>query len=215
LVALAAAGIVGEHGRVVGVDFSPQMLHEATQRLEATGLQNVTFLEGDAEHLEFPEDSFDVVLCASALFFVPDMKRAAEEFHRVLKPGGRAGFSSFGAGFLSPLTELLSARLEAHGMPPAKPPVGRLADPNACRTLLEEAGFIQVEVSSTQLGYHHTDFEARWAEIVAGLEGMPLGKLSSEELERARAEHRTELEELFTGDGLWTNVPANFAFGTK
>ena len=215
LVALAAAGTVGKHGSVVGMDFSPRMLHEAKKRLEATGLQNVRFLEGDAESLEFPDDSFDIVLCASALFFVPDMTRAVQEFHRVLKPGGKAGFSGFGVGFLSPLTELLSARLETHGMPPAKPPVGRLANPDACRNLLEQAGFTGVKVSSTQLGYHHTDFESRWAEIVAGLEGMPLGKLSPENLERAKAEHRTELEGLFTSDGLWTNVPANFAFGTK
>jgi ubiquinone/menaquinone biosynthesis C-methylase UbiE len=215
LVALAAAGIVGERGSVVGVDFSPQMLHEAEKRLEVSGLQNVTFLEGDAEGLELPDGSFDVVLCASALFFVPDMTRATQEFHRVLKPGGKAGFTGFGAGFLSPLTELLSARLEVHGIPAAKPPVGRLANPETCQKLLENAGFTQIEVSSDQLGYHHSSFESRWAEISAGLEGMPLSKLSPEDLERAKAEHGAELEPLFTSNGLWTNVLTNFAFGTK
>jgi ubiquinone/menaquinone biosynthesis C-methylase UbiE len=215
LVALAAAHIIGPTGQVVGVDFSAPMLEEARGKLSQTDLQNVQFVQGDAEMLEFPDASFDAVLCASSLFFVPDMVRATREFHRVLKPGARAGFSSFGAGFLEPLTSLLTARLEAHGVPPANPPVERLADPDTCRRLLEDAGFKDVTVLSEQLGYHHQNFESRWAEIIAGLEGIPVSRLSDEIRERVKNEYRADIMPLFTSDGLWLDVPANFVFGTK
>lgn len=213
LVALATGGLVGEGGSVVGVDFAPGMLEEARQKLQTTGLSNVTFVQGDAEHLPFEEASFDIVLCASALFFVPDMTRAVREFHRVLAPGGMAGFSSFGAGFLEPLSTRLRARLEAHGVPSARLPIARLTDPEACRALLEDAGFERVEVISPTLGYHHPSFESRWAEVMAGLEGTPLAQLPSDTVERVRDEYRADLEGLFTAEGLWASVPANFAFG--
>ncbi len=215
LVALAAARIVGPSGRVVGLDFSAQMLVQAREKLHHTDLSNVSFVQGDAEALPFPDESFDAVLCASSLFFVPDMARATGEFYRVLKPGARAGFSSFGAGFLEPLTTLLSARLEAHGAPPANPPIARLADPDVCRSLLESAGFEPVSVRHEELGYHHRTFEDRWTEILVGLEGVPLGRLSPDVRERVQDEYRSQIAPLFTPDGLRLEVPANFAFGTK
>ncbi len=215
LVALAAAHIVGPPGYVIGVDFSEQMLENARAKLAQTELHNVQFVQGDAEMLEFSEAIFDTVLCASSLFFVPDMASAAREFHRVLKPGARAGFSSFGTGFLEPLTSLLTARLEAHGVQPANPPVSRLADPDICRGLLEDAGFVDVTVISEQLGYHHQNFESRWAEIMAGLEGVPVSRLPAELRERVKDEYRADIAPLFTSDKLWLDVPANFVFGTK
>ncbi len=215
LVALAAAHAVGTSGHVTGVDFSARMLERAGEQLAKSGLGNVTFQQGDAQHLGFPDANFDAVLCASALFFVPDMARAAQEFRRVLKPGARVGFTAFGTGFLEPLSPLLGARLAQHGVPPVQPPVARLADPDACANLLENAGFVDVNVRSEQVGYFLPDFEARWQEIRAGLEGLPLERLSADVLERVKVEHAAELEGLFTPQGLWVNVPANFAFGTK
>ena len=107
------------------------------------------------------------------------------------------------------------ARLEHHGVPTAQPLVARLADPEACGQLLEDAGFCDVQVLSEQVGYFLTSFNDRWLEIRAGLEGLPLERLPVEVVERIRLEHEAELEGLFTEAGLWINVPANFAFGTK
>lgn len=215
LVALAAARAVGEQGSVTGLDFSLQMLKTANAQLAKTDLTNVSFVHGTAEDLEFPEASFDAVLCASALFFVPDMAQAVREFFRVSKPGARVGFTAFGTGFLQPVSQLLAARLERHGVPPAQPPIARLADPDLCRQLLENAGFTEVTVISEQVGYHVSSFVDRWLEIRAGLEGLPLTRFPMEVIERIKGEHEAELEELFTSEGLWINVPANFAFGTK
>jgi ubiquinone/menaquinone biosynthesis C-methylase UbiE len=215
LVALAASNLVGRTGRVVGVDFSSEMLVQARANATSADLERIEFVQGDAEHLEFADSSFDVALFASSLFFMPDMSKAILEAYRVLVPGGLIGFSSFGSTFMSPLSGLLTARLEAHGVAPANPPVARLADPEVCRKLLEAAGFGHVQVVQEQLGYFYKTIEDRWTEITAGLEGMPLLKLASEVREQLKDEHFAELKTLETPDGLWLNVPANFAFGRK
>lgn len=215
LVALAASSLVGRTGHVVGVDFSPEMLIHARANAKTANLEQIEFVQGDAENLEFPDSNFDAVLFASSLFFVPDMQKALLESYRVLVPGGLIGFSSFGSGFMSPLSGLLTARLKTHGVPPANPPVARLADADVCHKLLEDAGFERIEIIQEQVGYHHQNLEARWTEILAGLEGMPLTKLPPEVREQVKAEHFAELASLETPDGLWVNVPANFVFGRK
>ncbi len=77
--------------RVVGVDLSPAMLARAREAIAQTGFRNVEMLEMDAEKLEFPEATFDCVLCGFAVSSLPDTRRAVEEFHRVLRPGGVVG----------------------------------------------------------------------------------------------------------------------------
>ena len=61
--------------------------------------------------MESAGQAFDVLLCASALFIIPDMLAALREWHRVLKPGGHVGFSGFGPTFRQPLADLWTARL--------------------------------------------------------------------------------------------------------
>jgi ubiquinone/menaquinone biosynthesis C-methylase UbiE len=53
----------------------------------------VKFVEGDAEHLDFPDAGFDAVICECAFCTFPDKRAAASEFARVLRPGGRVGMS--------------------------------------------------------------------------------------------------------------------------
>ncbi|MBC8074445.1 MAG: methyltransferase domain-containing protein [Chloroflexales bacterium] len=215
LVALVAGQLVGPAGVVMGIDLSPEMLARAQHKLAASGLRNVMFQVGDAERLELAEESFDVVLCASSLFFMPNMPAAVREWLRVLAPGGRAGFSSFGPTVMQPLRELWAERMRQHGITVGWPPTQRLADPTVCRLLLHEAGFERVDVHSEQVGYHLPSAEERWREIEASLEGMPLKRLASEQRAQIKAEHFAELEALATPEGIWVDVPAHFAFGWK
>jgi arsenite methyltransferase len=79
---------------VVGVDYGPQSVKEANSRAETAQADRlVSFVEGDAEHLDFPDASFDAVICECAFCTFPDKRVAASEFARVLRPGGRVGLS--------------------------------------------------------------------------------------------------------------------------
>jgi ubiquinone/menaquinone biosynthesis C-methylase UbiE len=89
LVTFEAARQVGAGGSVVGIDISGEMVlaaaHTACERLAG----NVHFQRMDAELLAFADASFDVVVCALGLMYMPEPEQALREMRRVLKPGGR------------------------------------------------------------------------------------------------------------------------------
>jgi len=75
--------------RLCGVDLSEPMLRKAQDRVAELGLKNVEGLwVMDAEHLSFPDDSFDVVVAQYVITTVPNPEATLDEFARVLKPGG-------------------------------------------------------------------------------------------------------------------------------
>jgi phosphatidylethanolamine/phosphatidyl-N-methylethanolamine N-methyltransferase len=75
--------------RLWGIDISEPMLRKAQERVAEFGLSNVEGLSVmDAEHLDFPDDSFDVVVAQYVITTVPNPEATLDEFARVLKPGG-------------------------------------------------------------------------------------------------------------------------------
>ena len=75
--------------RLCGVDISGPMLRKAKERVAELGLSNVEGLwVMDAEHLSFPDNSFDVVVAQYVITTVPNPEATLDEFARVLKPGG-------------------------------------------------------------------------------------------------------------------------------
>ena len=214
--ALAAAHHVGPTGRVLGVDLAPELLDRARQKVAAAGLTQVEFRAGDAERLDLADQRFDVVLCASALFFVPDMLAALREWHRVLTPGGQVGFSGFGLTLRQPLQDLWDARLRQYGVSvPTAVPGERLAAPETCRQLLQAAGFAPIEVQSEQLGYYLQTAEEWWEESWAGINRLPVLQLTPAQRAQFQAEHLAEVQALATDQGIWVDVPVNFAHGWK
>jgi arsenite methyltransferase len=84
---LIAAKMVGENGRVIGVDMTPAMLDKA--RNSAAGMKNVEFREGFGEALPAEDNWADVVISNGVLNLMPDKDAALREMARVLKAGGR------------------------------------------------------------------------------------------------------------------------------
>jgi phosphatidylethanolamine/phosphatidyl-N-methylethanolamine N-methyltransferase len=75
--------------QIVGIDLSESMLRKARQRVEKFSLKNIERLEiMDAEHLSFPDASFDVVVAHYVVSTVPHPEAALDEFARTLRPGG-------------------------------------------------------------------------------------------------------------------------------
>jgi SAM-dependent methyltransferase len=83
-----ARAAVGETGRVIGIDMTPEMIAMARANAGRRGFGNVEFRLGDIESLPVENASADVVVSNCVLNLVPDKKRAFAEIFRVLKPGG-------------------------------------------------------------------------------------------------------------------------------
>jgi arsenite methyltransferase len=86
---LVAAQMVAPAGRVTGIDMTPEMLSRARAAAEEMGATNVVFVEGEAEQLSFPAESFDVVISNGVIDLIPDKDAVFSEIFRVLRPGGR------------------------------------------------------------------------------------------------------------------------------
>ena len=86
---LLAARAVGPAGRVIGVDFLPEMIERATRAAGAAGLGNVRFVQGEIEALPLPDASVDVVISNGVINLSPRKVRVLAEAFRVLRPGGR------------------------------------------------------------------------------------------------------------------------------
>jgi arsenite methyltransferase len=84
-----ARSVVGDTGRVIGVDMTPEMIDKARANAERRGLKNVEFRLGDIESLPVDDAAADVVVSNCVLNLVPDKRLAFAEIFRVLKPGGR------------------------------------------------------------------------------------------------------------------------------
>lgn len=82
--------MLGEHGEVIGLDFTAAMLEVARQAERKTALTTpIIWLEADAMELPYPDEYFDGVTIGFGLRNLPDIDRGLCEMRRVLKPGGR------------------------------------------------------------------------------------------------------------------------------
>jgi arsenite methyltransferase len=83
-----ARALVGETGRVTGLDFTDEMIERARWNNSKLGFKNVEFIKGDIENMPINNESFDVVISNCVLNLVPDKHKAFSEIFRVLKQKG-------------------------------------------------------------------------------------------------------------------------------
>jgi SAM-dependent methyltransferase len=101
--ALLAGTLVGDEGRVIGLDMTPAMLDKLRGNIDAMGARHVQALQGNAEEIPLPDAGVDVVTSNGVLNLVPDKPRAFAEIARVLKPGGRLQVSDI--ALVTPVSE--------------------------------------------------------------------------------------------------------------
>ncbi|MDQ1145252.1 demethylmenaquinone methyltransferase/2-methoxy-6-polyprenyl-1,4-benzoquinol methylase [Bacillus sp. SORGH_AS 510] len=85
---IALADAVGPNGKVVGLDFSKNMLKVGVEKVKELGLKQVELIHGNAMELPFPDNTFDYVTIGFGLRNVPDYLQVLKEMNRVVKPGG-------------------------------------------------------------------------------------------------------------------------------
>ena len=140
LVSFAAARAVGPSGRVIAIDLSGRMVDGARRRAIDEQVANIRFARMDAERLDLPDASVDVVLCALGLMYLPAPEHALREMRRVLRPGGRMVASVWGersrCGW-SALFEIVDAEVASE----VCPLFFRLGQQDTLARLCGDAGF--------------------------------------------------------------------------
>jgi ubiquinone/menaquinone biosynthesis C-methylase UbiE len=181
-----AAAIVGEEGRLISTDFSPDMVEVARRRGTDAGLSNVEYRVIDAERIELDADSVDGVLCQSTYMLVADPASALAETRRVLRPGGRVALSVWGAPERNPWAAIGGRILveRGHMAPPEPeaPGVFSMASEERTRRLLQDAGFTAVRTEEVPVRFVFRDLDdyENWVMDVGGplamvVRGLPDG----------------------------------------
>jgi len=88
-----ASRLVGNNGRVCGVDLTDQMVERSQKNLTEAGITNFEIKKVDSEKLPYTDATFDVVISNGVINLSPCKKKLFEEIYRVLKPGGRFQFA--------------------------------------------------------------------------------------------------------------------------
>lgn len=176
---LAAAQAVQPDGEVVLSDVAAEMTAIAAQRAASRGITNVTTAQIDMENIDFPDATFDAVLCREGLMLVPEPAVALREAHRVLVPSGRAVFVVWGPRehnpWLGVLLDAITAKLGIPVPPPGMPGPFALSDYGALESLFNAAGFADVSLREVAEPMTVSSFDEWWS-IVPSLAG-PVGPL--------------------------------------
>jgi ubiquinone/menaquinone biosynthesis C-methylase UbiE len=184
---LTAARVVGPEGRVVCTDISPGLLAFARERAREAGVDNVEFIESDAEQLDFGEESFDAIVSRALLMFLPDVPRALERLLSFLKPAGRFAASVWGEKGKVQFATAGSVIADALALapPPGQPGVFALADERRLGALVREAGFEDVETGTVSVIFE-TDTPAQFTEFIRDV-APPFTVLLKDQTPDARA----------------------------
>ena len=191
---------------VVGIDLTDELLAIARRKAGEQHLQNVRFSSADVENIPFPAESFDLVVCGSALHHFPDPERVFREMHRVCRAGGRLGVIDI----VSPEEEARAARaLE----------IRRLRDPSHARALKPSEILQLFEALGLHSLRQKTETRAErfrpWAKTGGLTEGEPRYEKIKKLLESSIEGDRTGWKVRRVGDDLEFDRGYFYACGTK
>jgi ubiquinone/menaquinone biosynthesis C-methylase UbiE len=200
-----AAERVGPGGHVIGIDLADGMARETGLEIQRRGLKQAEARQMDAEHLTFPDSSFDFVLCGFSLQFFPHLAQALSEFRRVLKPDGRIAVTTWGKDderwdWYADLRETYGAVVKLGSQ--------SLDKPEEMQSWFSQAGFVDIQISTKELDMVFLN-EAEWWNMVWSLSGRAgLEKLSIGDLERFKAEAFEKVQAQKQADGFHYRLEA-------
>jgi ubiquinone/menaquinone biosynthesis C-methylase UbiE len=202
-----AARRLGKEGRLISSDFSPQMVGAAERVAKELGVENAEFRVLDAEQLDLGDGSVDGVLCRFSYMLMSEPLQALRETRRVLRPGGRLAFSTWGADTRNPwMTFSASVMVERGLMEPFSsqgPGVFSMPDEETIVPLVREAGFDQIEVEEMELRWRFESSDELWilASEMQGPVASAIATLDEEQQRTVRAAIEEGAAEFAIGDG--------------
>ena len=164
-VGFLAAELIAPNGQLVTSDFVPEMLSAAQRRAEALGVTNVRFRQIDAEAIDQPAASLDVVLCRWGYMLMTDGEAALRDTRRVLRPGGRLALAAWADADANPWSVLPAEELIARGRAePVPPGPGQFAwaEDGVVAENLEAAGFVDYEIDAVDFAIRYPSARAWW-----------------------------------------------------
>jgi O-methyltransferase/aklanonic acid methyltransferase len=202
-VLLPAARRVGPEGHVIGIDLSGAILQETELLVRAEGLTKVELCKMDAEHLEFPDQSFDAVTCAFAIFFFPDVDAALREMYRVLKPGGCLAITNFNKTPLpfSPGVPMLIQQFMAHQVK-LQTTTQFAYTPQEVESLLSRSGFSSIETHSETNDIVYENVEDWWDFLLTLAPRATIMAMDEQVRAQFKDEYFAKLRPMLGQDGL-------------
>jgi O-methyltransferase / aklanonic acid methyltransferase len=200
-----AAERVGPGGHVIGIDLADGMARETGLEIERRELKQAETRQMDAEHLTFPDSSFDFVLCGFSLQFFPHLADALSGFRGVLKPGGRIAVTTWGGDderwdWYADLREAYGAVIKLGSQ--------SLDKPEEIQSWFSQAGFTDIQISTKELDMVFLN-EDEWWNMEWSISGRAgLEKLSPEDLERFKAEAFEKVQTQKEADGVHYRLEA-------
>jgi ubiquinone/menaquinone biosynthesis C-methylase UbiE len=201
LVTFRAADAVGPQGEVIGTDISEGMIEQCTRVARERGLAHATFRRMEAEHIEFPDGSFDAVICGLGLMYVVDFAGSIREMFRVTKPVGRAVSAVWGrrgrCGWAD-IFEIVQRRVHTE----VCPMFFQLGTGDVQKALFEAAGFASVrsERIAVSLDYESGD-DACDAAFAGGPVAMAYSRFNEPTRLGAHEEYLRSIDAFRRGDG--------------
>ncbi|GAC1626348.1 MAG: class I SAM-dependent methyltransferase [Chloroflexota bacterium] len=212
-----AAAAARRGARVVGIDVAEQMV-----TLAGSLFPDITFERADAEHLPFPDGSFDAVVSNFMLPHLPSPENAVCAVGRVVASDGRIALSTWDSPEES---ALLGAFVRALGKVGASPPqtlpsgpdVFRYADDDAFTLLLSSAGFKDVRIERVAFTHGFASIDDVWDGVLAGgvrISAMVLGQPA--DIRRAVREHYDGMMDAYVvGDRVELPISVKVGSGRK
>lgn len=218
LIAIPVSRIVGDTGKVIGVDIASALLQQAQDKIDVLDLRNIELIEADAEYLNFEENikenSFDAVLCCSAVMIFQNISAAFKDWYSFLKPDGIVAFNSYAETSLMTPAIIQSCFNCGIDLPNIHEPLGTI---EKCENLLKEVGFNHIKVTTEQFGKYIPVDNAK--KIFDGNTWIhpknPLLKLPLEQKELLKAEFAKIIETSATDKGVWHDMTTFFVLAKK
>ena len=184
---------LGDDGKLIQTDFSPEMVESAKRGVKDNGLTNVEVRVMDAEKMDLEDDSVDGVICRWGYMLMADPAAALAETRRVLRDGGRAVLLGLGRGRTatpgrrcSGMTFVQQGHIPAPE--PSDPGMFAMGADERIRELVTGAGFREIDIEEVPLEWRFDDFDDYWNFLgdMAGAIALVMKTLSERELDQAR-----------------------------